>query len=211
MSTKPSAMAALDPSQLTDTAKEVLDLWWLWLLRGALAILFGIVAWAWPGLTVVTLVWILGAYIIIDGVINIIGFFKHHDLSWARRILLALWGVVQIIAGLVVWVAPGLGAVTVMVVFGVWVMLTGMFLLVGAFTKDGHMMSPWLQAIIGILGVLVGIYLVVNPGKGALASIWAIGTIAIAYGILMIIASFRIRSMRNDLDSKLKAQAAAAS
>lgn len=73
------------------------------------------------------------------------------------------------------------------------------------------MMSPWLQAIIGILGVLVGIYLVVNPGKGALASIWAIGTIAIAYGILMIIASFRIRSMRNDLDSKLKAQAAAAS
>jgi uncharacterized membrane protein HdeD (DUF308 family) len=208
MSTKPGAIAALDPQQLAETSKEVLDLWWLWLVRGALAILFGIAAWAWPGLTLTTLIWLIGAYIIVDGVISVIGFFRHGDLSWGRRILLLLWGVVQVIAGIVVWVAPGLGVVTMMVVFGVWAMLTGMFLLVGAFTKDGHLMSPWVQALIGILGVLVGIYLVVEPGRGALATIWAVGVIAIAYGIMLVIAAFRIRSLRNDFVRSPKVQAA---
>jgi uncharacterized membrane protein HdeD (DUF308 family) len=208
MSTKPGAMAALDPQQLAETSKEVLDLWWLWLVRGVLAILFGIAAWAWPGLTLTTLIWLIGAYIIVDGVMSIIGFFRHGDLSWGRRILLLLWGVVQVIAGIVIWIAPGLGVITMMVIFGVWAMLTGMFLLVGAFTKDGHLMSPWVQALIGILGVLVGIYLVVEPGRGALSTIWAIGVIAIAYGIMLVIAAFRIRSLRNSFVSNPKVQAA---
>jgi uncharacterized membrane protein HdeD (DUF308 family) len=208
MSTKPGAMAALDPQQLAETSKEVLDLWWLWLVRGLLAILFGIAAWAWPGLTLTTLIWLIGAYIIVDGVISVFGFFRHGDLSWGRRILLLLWGVVQVIAGIVIWVAPGLGVITMMVIFGVWVMLTGMFLLVGAFTKDGHLMSPWVQALIGILGVLVGIYLVIEPGRGALATIWVIGVIAIAYGIMLVIAAFRIRSLRNAFVSNPNVQAA---
>lgn len=195
--------ATLDPQKMTETAKEVLDLWWLWLVRGALAILFGIMAWAWPGATVVTLIWIMGAYVLIDGVISIVGFFRHHDLSWTRRILLLVFGVLEIIAGLVLWVAPGLGTVTLMVIFGVWAMLTGMYLLVSAFTHDGHLMSPWLQGLIGILGVLVGIYLVIEPGRGALATIWVIGSTAIVYGIFLILAAFKIRSARNQLDAKI--------
>lgn len=197
MSVRTGDAMLLDPKQLAETSKEVLDLWWLWLVRGALAILFGIAAWVWPGLTLTTLIWLLGAYIFIDGVIDIIGFFRHRDLSWGRRSLLLVWGIVEIVAAVVIWIAPGLGVVTMMVIFGVWVMLTGMFLLVGAFTKDGHLMSPWIQAIMGILGVLVGIYLVVEPGRGALATIWAIGVTAIVYGIFLIIAAFRIRSLRN--------------
>jgi uncharacterized membrane protein HdeD (DUF308 family) len=197
-----------DAQRMTETAKELLDLWWLWLVRGALAILFGVAAWAWPGLTVATLIWILGAYIIIDGFISIVGFFRHGDLTWGRRVLLLLWGVVQIVAGIVLWFAPGLGAVTMMVIFGVWAMLTGMFLLVSAFSSDGHLMSPWLQGLVGILGVLAGIYLVIEPGRGALATIWAIGVIAIVYGILLIVAAFRIRSLRNQVEDRLAVAAA---
>jgi uncharacterized membrane protein HdeD (DUF308 family) len=202
---QPGISAVLDTQRMTETAKELLDLWWLWLVRGALAILFGIAAWVWPGLTIATLIWILGAYIAIDGFISIIGFFRHADLGWGRRILLLLWGVVEIIAGIVLWLAPGLGAVTMMVIFGVWAMLTGMFLLVSAFTSDGHLMSPWLQGLVGILGVLVGIYLVIEPGRGALATIWAIGVTAIAYGVFLIIAAFKIRSLRNQVESQLAA------
>lgn len=208
MSARAGGAFALDTQQLAETSKEVLDLWWLWLVRGVLAILFGILAWAWPGLTLTTLIWLIGAYIIVDGVIDIVGFFRHGDLSWGRRILLLLWGIVEIIAGLVIWAAPGLGAVTLMIVFGIWAMLTGMFLLVGAFTKDGHLMSPWIQAIIGILGILVGIYLVVEPGRGALATLWAIGTTAIIYGIFLILASFKIRSARNAYVKNPKVQQA---
>lgn len=202
---QPGATGLFDPRQMAETAKEALDLWWLWLVRGALAIIFGIAAWAWPGLTLTTLIWIMGAYIVIDGVISIIGCFRHGDLSWGRRILLLVWGVIQVIAGIVLWIAPGLGAVTLMVVFGVWAMLTGMFLLVGAFTRDGSLMSPWLQGLIGVLGILVGIYLVIEPGRGALATIWAIGVTAIAYGIFLIIAAFRIRSLRNQVEDRLAA------
>lgn len=202
---QPGIASVLDPQKMTETAKELLDLWWLWLVRGALAILFGVAAWVWPGLTLATLIWILGAYIAIDGFISIIGFFRHDDLSWGRRVLLLLWGVVEIIAGIVLWFAPGLGVITLMVIFGVWAMLTGMFLLVSAFTSDGHLMSPWLQGIVGLLGVLVGIYLVIEPGRGALATIWAIGVTAIAYGVLLILAAFKIRSMRNQVEDRLAA------
>src|SRR5215204_2282338 len=109
----------------------------------------------------------------------------------------------EVFAGIVLWLAPGLGAVTMMVIFGVWAMLTGMFLLVSAFTSDGHLMSPWLQGLVGILGVLVGIYLVIEPGRGALATIWAIGVISIVYGSFLIVAAFRIRSLRTQVEEGL--------
>ncbi len=201
---QPGVSVVLDPQKMTETAKEVLDLWWLWLVRGALAIIFGIATWVWPGLTLATLIWIIGAYIVIDGFVSIIGFFRHADLSWGRRILLMIWGAIQIVAGIALWFAPGIGVITLMVIFGVWAMLTGMFLLVGAFTSDGHLMSPWLQAIVGILGVIVGIYLVVEPGRGALATIWAIGVTAIVYGIFLILAAFKIRSLRNSVENQME-------
>lgn len=167
MSERPGVVTVFDTRQLAETAKEVLDLWWLWLVRGALAILVGIVAWAWPGLTLTTLIWLVGAYIVVDGVLSVIGFFRHGDLSWGRRFLLLFWGSVQVIAGVILWFAPGVGVVTMMLIFGIWAMLTGMFLVVSAFTRDGHLMSPWIQGIIGILGIVVGMYLVVHPGAGS--------------------------------------------
>ena len=191
------ASAAPDSQQAAQTAREVLVLWWLWLVRGVLAILFGVAAWVWPGLTLASLIWIIGAYLAIDGLISIIGFFRHRALSWGRRTLLLIWGLAEIAAGIALWFAPEVGVVTLMVIFGVWAMLTGMFLLVGAFTTDGHLMSPWLQGVVGILGVLVGTFLVIEPGRGALATLWAIGATAILYGVFLILAAYRVRSLRD--------------
>ncbi len=196
---KSGASLGFEPRKMTETAQEVLDLWWLWLVRGALAILFGIAAWVWPGLTLASLIWILGAYFAIDGFVSIIGFFRHGDLRWGRRSLLLIWGVAEIGAGIALWFAPEVGVVTLMVIFGVWAMLTGMFLFVGAFTSDGHLMSPWVQRIVGILGVLVGTFLVIEPGRGALATIWAIGATAIVYGVFLVLDAFRIRSLRDTM------------
>lgn len=122
----------------------------------------------------------MGAYIVFDGVMSIVGCFRHGNLRWSEGILFLIWGVIQLIASIFIWFAPGLGAGTLMALFGVWAMLTGMFLLVGAFTKDGSLMSPWIQGVVGVLGILAGIYPVVEPGCGALVTIWAIGTSAIA-------------------------------
>ncbi|TXG79998.1 MAG: hypothetical protein E6R14_10015 [Thermomicrobiales bacterium] len=119
--------------------------------------------------------------------------------------LFLIWGVIQLIASIFIWFAPGLGAGTLMAVFGVWAMLTGMVLLVGACTKDGSRMSPRIQGVIGVLGILAGIYLVVEPGCGAPVTIWSIGTSAIAWGMFLILASLKIRSMRNQVEDRLAA------
>lgn len=194
-------MASVNPLQetLSNTAREVLDLWWWWIVKGILAVVFGVAAWVWPELTLTTLIWILGAYIVADGIMDLIGVFTFKDLSWGRRILIALWGVAQIIGGIVIWFAPGIGALTLMVILGVWSLAVGIFLVVSAFTSDGHLMNPWIQAILGVLGAIVGIYLVIEPGKGALASVSVLGVLAIVYGIGQIFAGFQMRSLRSQL------------
>jgi uncharacterized membrane protein HdeD (DUF308 family) len=186
----------------------VVSLWWWWVVKGILAVVFGIAAWVWPDLTLTTLIWILGAYIVADGVLDIVGMFTQHQLSWGRRTLLGIWGVAQIIAGVVLWAAPDIGVFTLMVIFGVWAMATGIFLVVSAFTSDGHLMSPWLQALIGIAGTIVGIYLVIEPGAGAVASVWVLGVIAIVYGVASIASGFWLRGMKGRIENAGLAPAA---
>lgn len=194
-------MATVDQfsENLRQTAKEVLDLWWWWIVKGILAVIFGIAAWAWPDLTLTTLIWLLGAYIVADGILDVLGFITFSDLTWGRRILLGLWGVLQIAGGIAIWFAPGLGVLTLMVVVGIWLLATGVFLIVSAFTSDGHLMSPWLQALLGILGAIAGVYLIIEPGAGALASVWVLGVAAIVYGIGQVFAGFQMRGLRNQL------------
>ena len=194
-------MATVDQfsENLRQTAKEVLDLWWWWIVKGILAVIFGIAAWAWPDLTLTTLIWLLGAYIVADGILDVLGFITFSDLTWGRRILLGLWGVLQIAGGIAIWFAPGLGVLTLMVVVGIWLLATGVFLIVSAFTSDGHLMSPWLQALLGSLGAIAGVYLIIEPGAGALASVWVLGVAAIVYGIGQVFAGFQMRGLRNQL------------
>ncbi len=192
-------MATVDQfsETLTQTAREVLDLWWWWIVKGILAVVFGIAAWAWPELTLTTLIWLLGAYIVADGIMDVISLFTFRDLSWGRRILLGLWGVLQIVGGIVIWFAPGIGVLTLMVIVGIWLLATGIFLVVSAFTSDGHLMSPWLQGLLGVLGAITGVYLIIEPGSGAVASVWVLGVCAIVYGIGQIFAGWQMRGLRN--------------
>jgi uncharacterized membrane protein HdeD (DUF308 family) len=198
----------LKEQAMIEATQEVLKLWWLWIVKGILAVIFGVAAWAWPGLTLTTLIWLLGAFIVADGIMDIVGMFTQDQLSWGRRMLLAIWGVVQVIAGIVIWAAPDLGVLTLMVVFGVWALATGIFLVVSAFTSDGHLMNPWMQALLGIVLAVIGVYLVVEPGAGALASVWVLGVVAIAHGIAQIVAGFQMRRLNEEVESRIAARPA---
>lgn len=90
-----------------------------------------------------------------------------------------------------------------MVIIGVWALAVGIFLVVSALTSDGHLMNPWLQAALGVLGAIAGIYLVIEPGAGALASIWVLGVLAIVYGIGQILGGFQMRNARNALEMRM--------
>src|SRR5690349_14909918 len=93
--------------------------WWMVVLRGLLAILFGLTAFVWPGLTWLTLVFLFGVYAVIDGVIAVATGLRHtHDSS--RWWIFLLEGLVSIGAGVIAFLRPGLTAYVLVLVIGSW-------------------------------------------------------------------------------------------
>src|SRR5215471_172862 len=135
--------------------------WWLLLLRGIAAIIFGILAFVWPGLTLVTLVLLYGAFALVDGVIALIAAFtgapKPVPTWW-----LVVVGLLGIAAGLFTFLWPGVTAL-VLVIF------------VGAIKLRNEIDNEWWLILAGALSVIFGLIVLAAPGAGALALVWIIG------------------------------------
>jgi uncharacterized membrane protein HdeD (DUF308 family) len=168
--------------------------WWAILLRGVAAILFGFLALFAPGITLATLVLLFGAYALVDGIGAIIMGIKdygEHERWWATLI----GGIVSVAAGFVTFVMPGLTAVALLILIGVWAMFRGMLDIVAAVQLRDVIEGEWMLALAGVLSVLFGVLTILFPGAGALAVIWWIGAFALVLGGSLVALSFRIRSM----------------
>src|SRR5258708_16524225 len=95
--------------------------WWALALRGLVAVLFGLLTFFLPGITLVTLVLLFGAYALVDGVFNFIAFFRVASHQWA----LLIEGVIGIIAGVLTFVWPAITAIVLLYVIAFWAILTG--------------------------------------------------------------------------------------
>jgi len=166
--------------------------WWLLLLRGIAAILFGILAFVWPGITLLTLVVFYGAYALADGVLSI-GAAVMGPGEAAPRWWLAIVGALGIIAGLLTFLWPGITALVLLFVIAGWAIALGVFEIVGAIRLRKEIANEWLLILSGLLAIVFGIVLVVRPGAGALALIWIIATYAILAGILSVALAFELR------------------
>lgn len=166
--------------------------WWSFVLRGVLAILFGILAFTLPGLTLLGLVILFGAYSISDGVFNIVGAFQveHGQSRWW---ILLIEGVVGIAAGIVAFVWPGLTALALLYVIAAWAVVTGVLEIATAIRLRRHIRGEWLMALAGLLSIVFGVLIAIRPGVGALAVVWWIGAYAIAFGALLIALGIRVR------------------
>jgi uncharacterized membrane protein HdeD (DUF308 family) len=176
--------------------------WWALALRGLFAILFGIAAFAWPGITLGALVLLYGAYALVDGVFAIaaavVG--RTDGMPWWA---LVLEGVAGIAVGIMTFAWPGITALVLLYLIAAWAVVTGIFEIVAAVRLRKEIQGEWLLALSGILSVLFGFALVFNPLAGALAVVWLIGAYAIAFGILMIALAFRLRSWARQASSKV--------
>jgi uncharacterized membrane protein HdeD (DUF308 family) len=169
--------------------------WWAVLLRGVFAVLFGLGAFFWPGITLAVLVLFYGAYLFADGIMAVV---------WAlmgRRAGPFPWGVflaglVSIVGGLVTFFMPGLTALVLLYLIAAWAIVRGIFEIIAAFHLRRELTNEWLLALNGVLSVLFGILLIAAPGAGALAVLWMIGTFAIIVGILMIMLGFRLKGLQ---------------
>ncbi len=168
--------------------------WWVFLIRGIAAILFGLIAFVWPGLTLTVLVLMFGAYAVVDGIFALIaGISGRVEGRW----WLILAGVAGIIAGVLTFFWPGITALVLLYFIAAWAVVMGIFQIAAAIRLRRVIEGEWFLVLSGIVAVLFGLFLVFMPGAGALASIWIIGSYAVVFGILMIILAFRLRGLRN--------------
>ena len=169
--------------------------WWAIVLRGVFAVLFGLGAFLWPGITLVVLVALYGAYLFADGILAV---------AWAlmgRRAGAFPWGVflaglASIIAGVLTFLMPGLTALVLLYLIAAWAIVRGIFEIIAAFHLRRELTNEWLLALNGVLSVLFGILLIAAPGAGALTVLWIIGTFAIIVGVVMIMLGFRLKGLQ---------------
>lgn len=161
-------------------------------VRGAFAILFGVLAILWPGATVLSLVLLFGLYALADGILSgVIAFAKQPPQP---RWLLGLEAVAGVLVGVAALTRPGLTAMTLLFVMGVWAVVAGGLRIVQAMALRKQLANEWLLAASGALTIVVGTLVLTQPAAGALAIAWLIGTLAIALGLMEISLAMRLRS-----------------
>ena len=165
--------------------------WWLLLLRGIAAIIFGLLAFAWPGLTLVTLILFYGAFALVDGVLAIAAAITGGVPG--SRWWLAIVGLLGIAAGLVTFLTPGLTALVLLFFIAGWAIVTGVFEIIGAIKLRKEIDIEWLLILGGIISVLFGVSMMLAPGAGALALVWVIGAYSVVLGVIFVALALRLR------------------
>ena len=173
--------------------------WWAFILRGVLAILFGIAAFVWPDVTLVVLVYLFAAWVLVDGIFSLIGAFTGGEGARGRnRWLMALLGVVSIIAGLLAFFWPAITAVVLAILISSWAIVTGIFQIIAAIGLRKEIDNEWLLILAGAASVVFGVLIFLFPLSGLLTIVWLIALYAVVFGILLIGLGWRLRGVNQD-------------
>jgi uncharacterized membrane protein HdeD (DUF308 family) len=166
--------------------------WWALALRGLVAVLFGLLTFFLPGITLVTLVLLFGAYALVDGIFNVFAFFRVASHQWA----LLIEGVIGIIAGALTFAWPAITAIVLLYVIAFWAILTGILEIIAGIRLRKVIANEWLLLVIGALSLLFGVLILFAPGTGALAIVLWIGAYALVFGVFLLALAFRLRGHR---------------
>jgi len=169
--------------------------WWLLALRGLVAVLFGVLAFMWPGATLITLVWLFGAFALVNGILSLVLAAKTPK-GYPKVGSLIFGGLLGILAGLLAFVMPGITALGLLILIAAWAIVTGIMELVAAVRLRKIINNEWLLVLAGIASVVFGVLLLFQPAAGALVLIWWIGAWALLFGILLMILAFRMRNWK---------------
>ncbi|MBB3731174.1 HdeD family acid-resistance protein [Nonomuraea dietziae] len=172
--------------------EQLASTWWLILIRGICAVIFGILAIVWPGITLWVLVIFFGAYAIVSGIFSLGAAFRHDSGSKAWLIIS---GVLGILAGIVAFVWPGITTLALLYVIAFWAIFTGVAEIFAGIRLRKTIDNEWMLIIGGLLSVVFGILLLTWPASGALALTWLIGVFAVIYGIAIIVLSGKVKNL----------------
>jgi uncharacterized membrane protein HdeD (DUF308 family) len=168
--------------------------WWALALRGLIDVLFGVAAFAFPGITLAALVIAYGAFALVDGIFAVAAALvgRTHGMPWWSLLVEGLFGIA---IGVITFLWPGITELALVYVIAFWALATGVFEIIAAIRLRKEIEGEWLLGAAGVLSILLAVVLIVRPGTGALAIIWTIGAYAIAFGVFLIVLGFRLRSL----------------
>jgi uncharacterized membrane protein HdeD (DUF308 family) len=170
--------------------------WWLFVLRGVLAIIFAVLAFVWPDLAVGAFVILFGAYALVDGAFAVVAALQRigkQERWWA----LLLEGLLGIAAGIVTFVWPDITALVLLTIIGVWAIFTGVLEIVAAIELRKQIDNEWMLGIGGALSILFGLLVIIFPGAGAISLVWLIASYALVFGVLLIGLGLRLRDWQS--------------
>jgi uncharacterized membrane protein HdeD (DUF308 family) len=168
---------------------------WGWIvLRGVAGVIFGVLAFAWPGITLVVLTLFFGAYALTDGIFALVAAYRRRE---GRRPVwpLVLVGVLGVGAGITTFLWPEITALLLLMFIAVWALFIGIFQIAAAIHLRKEIEHEWMLGASGGLSVLFGVLMIASPGAGAVAVAWLIGSYSIAFGVLLIALGFRLKKL----------------
>lgn len=168
--------------------------WWALLIRGIAAVIFGILAFVWPGATWLAIGILFGAYAFVDGIFAIVAAVRAaqaHERWWP----FLLEGTIGLIIAAIVFYDVGVALIAIYFMIVFWAFVTGILEIVAAVHLRRQLANEWLLILAGICSILFGAVMVWHPVAGMLATIWIIAIYAIVFGIVMIGFSFRLRAL----------------
>lgn len=172
--------------------------WWVFLVRGLSAILFGLLALFWPGPTLVALVFMVGAYFLVDGVAMLVALMAGDERARRNAWAVGLMGLLSIVAGVVAFFWPNATALSLLYVVAFWAIATGVVQMISAIALRREIEGEFWMGLGGLLSVSFGAYLIALPGAGLLSLVWLVGFWAVAFGFSSIGLAFRLRGLRSE-------------
>jgi uncharacterized membrane protein HdeD (DUF308 family) len=175
--------------------------WWIFTLRGVIAILFGLGALLWPALTLGVMVFLFGFFALFEGILTIVTSFKKGDEKSGWTLLLE--GLAGLLVCVIVLLGTSIGAMlwprvaAVMLVYYIagWAILAGIFKILTAFRIRKEVKGEWILGLSGLISLLVGLMLILRPGAGVVAVAWLIGLYAIILGIFQLLLGLKFRKL----------------
>ncbi|HZR04851.1 MAG TPA: HdeD family acid-resistance protein [Candidatus Udaeobacter sp.] len=168
--------------------------WWVPVIRGIAAIVFGVIAFTHPVMAIATLVLFFGAWVLIDGIFRVVGAIGHRasDPDWGWHIVIGIMG---IIVGLLTFHAPRITALALVIYIAAWALMMGASEIAIAVKLRREIKGEWFLILMGLASIVFAVLLLWNPVAGAAALIWLIAWYAVVLGVLGIFFGFRLRTL----------------
>jgi uncharacterized membrane protein HdeD (DUF308 family) len=180
--------------------------WWVFALRGVVAILFGVLAFVRPGITLEALVLLFAFWALFDGILALIGSVgaaEAHEPWWP----LVLMGLLGIAAGTLTLKWPGITALALLLVIAYWSIFRGILEIIAAVRLRDLIQGEGWFTIGGLASIAFGVLLVISPGSGLLAVIWLVGIYAVIFGIAQLMLGFRLKGLGDEVAAPTPARA----